>query len=69
MSSSDKVKHSLITYYDSNFDEPALTDEEAALVLLQMRTGIVLLPPSRWTGNGSGSWSEKLVHDGNNSLT
>lgn len=69
MSSSDKFKHSLIPYYDSNFKEPALTDEEAALVLLQMRTGIVPLPPSRQSGHGSGPWSQKSVHDGDISGT
>ena len=65
MSSSDKAKQSLIPYYGSNFKEPALTDEEAALVLLQMQTGIVPLPPSRQSGHGAGSWSQEPVHGGN----
>lgn len=69
MSSSYKVKHSQIRYYDSNLKEPALTDEEAALVLLQMRTGSVPLLPSRQSGHGSGSWSQKPAHDGNISGT
>lgn len=65
MSSFDKVRPSLIPYYDLDLKEPALTDEEAALVLLQMRTGIVPLPPSRHRGYGSGSRSQEPVHDGN----
>lgn len=69
MSSSDKVKHSLIPYYDPNFEEPALTDEEAALMLLQIRTGIIPLPPRHQSGYRSGSWSQKPVYDGNISGT
>lgn len=65
MSSFDKVKPSLIPYYDSDFKEAALTDEEAALLLLQMRTGIVPLPPSGNRGQGSGSRSQEPVHDDN----
>lgn len=65
MSSSDKAKQSLIPYYGSNFKEPALTDEEAVLVLRQMQTGIVPLPLSRQSGHGAGSWSQEPVHGGN----
>lgn len=71
MSSFDKVRPSLIPYYDTDFKEPSLTDEEAALVLLQLRTGIVPLPPSRHRGHGSGPGprSQEPVHDGNISGT
>lgn len=69
MSSFDKAKPSLIPYYDSDFKEAALTDEEAALVLLQMRRGIVPLPPSRHRGEGSGFRSHEPVHDDNISGT
>lgn len=49
--------------HDSDFKGPALTDEGAALILLQIRTSINLLPASSHAQREYGSQTRKPMHD------
>lgn len=51
------------TAHDSDFKGPALTDEGAALILLQIRTSINLLPASSHAQREYGSQTRKPMHD------
>lgn len=51
------------TAHDSDFKGPALTDEEAVIILLQICTSINLLPASSHPQRKCGSQTRKWMHD------
>lgn len=63
MSRIQKVSPSLTLYHDSGCEEPSLTDEEAALILLELRKGVVLFPLNLHRQHESRILSQKPMHD------
>lgn len=57
---------SLTPSHDSDLEEPGLTDEETAVVLLELPNAVVPLPPNHHPQHESGSGSPKSMRDNSN---